>query len=337
MKKAIHYHQLENNNIQCLLCPHKCFMRPDERGKCLVRINKSGMLLAENYGQVSAIHFDPIEKKPLYHFYPGSKILSIGTVGCNFSCGFCQNCDISQKRVDEYPGLVTYSPHSLINIAGADEENIGIAYTYNEPVVYFEYMLEIAVLAHEYKYKNVMVTNGFIESEPLRDLLPFMDAFNVDLKSFDNKFYKHHTGGRLLPVLNNLEMIRHENKHLEITTLVIPDLNDDERVFREMILWIRDHLGSETILHLSKYHPANHYYMPATPENTLKNLFDIAKEYLPFVYLGNAYINLGNNTICPDCGNVLINRTGYNVKITGLENGSICKSCQSDLKQHIIL
>jgi pyruvate formate lyase activating enzyme len=286
---------------------------------------------------VSAIHFDPVEKKPLYHFHPGSKILSIGTVGCNFSCGFCQNCDISQKRVDEYAGLVQYSPSSLIDIAGADEENVGIAFTYNEPVVYFEYMLETAAIAHEHSFKNIMVTNGFIEPEPLRELLPHIDAFNVDLKSFDNNFYKRHTGGRLLPVLNSLEMIRNEKKHLELTTLIIPGLNDMEDTFREMVLWIRDHLGSETILHLSKYHPANHYYMPATPESTLKNLFNVAKEFLPFVYLGNIYVNLGNNTICPVCGNVLINRTGYNVKVIGLENGSICKSCHTDLKQHIIL
>ena len=150
MKKATHYNLLENNNIQCLLCPHKCYMRPGERGKCLVRINREGILFVENYGMVSAIHFDPIEKKPLYHFYPGSKILSIGTVGCNFSCGFCQNCDISQKSVEEYPGLTTYGPGSLIEIAGADTENIGIAYTYNEPVVYFEYMLELLKLSFQW-------------------------------------------------------------------------------------------------------------------------------------------------------------------------------------------
>ena len=333
MKEAAYYNVLEENNIQCILCPHKCYIKPGERGKCLVRLNDKGALIAENYGLISSIHFDPIEKKPLYHYYPGSEILSIGTVGCNLSCGFCQNCEISQKRIDEYPGLIPYNAPSLVEIARKGTNNIGIAYTYNEPVIYYEYVIEIAKEAASKGLKNVMVSNGFIETDPLKELLNVMDAFNIDLKSFSGKFYKDHTGGRLKPILKSLELIRESGKHLELTNLLIPGLNDDPKTFKEMISWIRDHLGKNTILHLSKYHPAYQYKIPATPEGTMKRLYSIAKEELNFVYLGNLLVNSGSNTICPNCNKILIARTGYNTKIVGINSDMVCKSCQSELSE----
>ncbi len=334
MKEAAHYSKLEDHSIQCLLCPHSCHLQPGELGKCLVRRNKNGILWAENYGRISAIHLDPVEKKPLYHFYPGYRILSIGTVGCNFSCGFCQNCEISQKSVDEYPSLINFSGEKLAEMALSENGNIGIAYTYNEPVIYFEYVMDIATQVKKAGMKNVMVTNGFIEPGPLDEILEVTDAFNVDLKSFSNEFYRKHTGGRIRPVLKALEMIRAAGKHLELTNLIIPGLNDQPKIFLDMVYWIMDHLGSHTILHLSRYHPDFNYYIQATPERTLHKLFNIAKEHLPFVYLGNIYMSIGNNTICPVCGNILISRSGYDVKITGMNNAPVCDSCQTDLNDY---
>lgn len=337
MKEAAYYNRVEDNNIQCVLCPHKCYIHEGERGKCLVRLNDQGRLYAENYNLISALNFDPIEKKPLYHFYPGSKILSIGTVGCNFSCGFCQNCDISQKTVDEYPGLMEYHTRSLIEMARAEAGNIGLAYTYNEPAIYYEFMMDLAAMTREAGLKNVMVTNGFIETKPLSDLLQFIDAFNVDLKSFDPGFYKQRTGGRLQPVLKTLERIRSSGKHLELTNLVIPGLNDNVSTFRDMIGWIHDNLGINTVLHLSRYHPAYKYQIPATPEPTMHKLYEIAGEKLPFVYLGNIRINSGNNTHCPDCGGVLIKRAGYIVSVSGIQKNNVCKTCGADLKQFLTI
>ncbi len=336
MKEAAYYNKIGDNNIQCILCPHKCFIKNGDRGQCLVRLNRNGALWAENYSLLSAIRFDPIEKKPLYHFYPGYRILSVGSVGCNFSCGFCQNCDISQSRVEEYPGLIPFRPRALIELALSETQNIGIAYTYNEPVIYFEYVMETAELAKAAGLKNVMVTNGFIEPDPLDELLGYIDAFNIDLKSFRKEFYKKHTGGRLVPVLKNLETIRSKGKHLEITNLVIPDLNDNEEEFIEMIDWIGEHLGNDTVLHLSRYHPAYNYQMPATSESTLLKLYAIARNRLKFVYLGNIYTVKGNHTYCPDCGSILITRTGYNISINGMNNTPVCKSCHSDLSRYFI-
>ncbi len=336
MKEAAYYIKIGDNKVQCLLCPHRCNLQDGECGKCLVRVNRNGLLSAENYCMLSAIHFDPIEKKPLYHFYPGYRILSVGSVGCNLSCGFCQNCDISQSRVDEYAGLIPFRPKALIELALSETQNIGIAYTYNEPVIYFEYVLETAQLAKVAGLKNVMVTNGFIEPDPLNQLLDYMDAFNVDLKSFNREFYKKHTGGRLMPVLKNLEAIRTKGKHLELTNLVIPGLNDDVQIFNEMIDWIAEILGKETILHLTRYHPAYNYHMPATPERTLRELYDLAKNRLQFVYLGNTNNEKGSHSFCPVCGSALITRSGYSVNIVGMKYTPVCKSCNSDLSKYFI-
>lgn len=336
MKEAAFYTRTQNNFIRCSLCPHECTLHPDERGKCLVRVNRKGVLYAENYGLVSALHFDPIEKKPLYHFYPGSRILSIGTVGCNLSCGFCQNSDISQKSAEEFGRLVSYRPESLVGMASADDGNIGIAYTYNEPAIFFEFVMETAAIISAAGLKNVMVTNGFIETDPLREMLPLIDAFNVDLKSFSNEFYRDHTGGRLKPVLRSLETISGNGRHLELTNLIIPGLNDDPVVFEDMVCWIHDHLGTGTVLHLSKYFPSFHYKIPSTPDKTMFALFDIARKHLQFAYLGNMRSGLGNDTLCPHCGNLLVTRDGYDIKTPGLLTGPYCKTCRSDLRDFII-
>jgi pyruvate formate lyase activating enzyme len=327
MRDAKYYKTLDQKKVRCNLCPHFCIIDPGERGICGVRKNIQGHLKTENYGLVTAIQFDPVEKKPLYHFYPGKTILSFGSIGCNFTCGFCQNCDISQTTVDDYPWLNHYSIDQILNIAFSEESSIGIAYTYNEPTIYFEFMMDIAREAEKVKLKNVMVSNGFIAGDPLEELLPHIDAFNIDLKSFKNEFYRKQSGARLKPVKETLKRIHEAGKHLEITNLVIPTLNDQRDEFREMLAWIRDELGEETILHLSRYFPAYQMTIPATPKETLENLFDLSKSYLPYSYLGNITSGKGSNTYCPSCENLLIERAGHSIKKRGLDKEGKCGKC----------
>ena len=228
-QRIARWFEAENNNIvKCLLCPHSCKIKEGNSGICGVRLNDKGTLIAASFGKISALHLDPIEKKPLYHFFPGTKILSAGSIGCNLDCVYCQNHDISQAELGTFKIAQTYTPSQLVSEALLYPENIGIAYTYNEPVVWFEFILETAMAAHMAGLKNVMVTNGFINEGPLSELLPFIDAFSVDLKGFGEAFYLKISGGALAPVLNCLKQIRQAGKHLEIVTLVIPHLNDDE-------------------------------------------------------------------------------------------------------------
>ncbi|MGC9345101.1 MAG: AmmeMemoRadiSam system radical SAM enzyme, partial [Bacteroidales bacterium] len=254
MKEAKYYRQL-NGKVECRLCPHYCVINKGKYGICRVRRNEDGKLLTDSYGHIVARHMDPIEKKPLYHFYPGKRILSIGTPGCNLRCFFCQNCGISQTGSDSFSHLNMVYPDELVKTAKKEKNNIGIAYTYNEPTVYFEYMLDTARLAKKEGLQNVMVSNGFIAEEPLQELLSVIDAFNIDLKAFNDSFYKKFTKSSIYPVMDSLEKIHEGSKHLEITYLVIPGLNDDEREFENRIDWIYDNFGKTQVLHISRYFP----------------------------------------------------------------------------------
>lgn len=336
MKTALYFEQTENGNVRCLLCPHLCTIKEGQRGTCGVRRNQDGVLYCETYRKISSLHYDPIEKKPLYHFHPGSIILSIGSVGCNLKCSFCQNCSISQATVDTFHWFNTSTVEEVVGMASAEKENTGISFTYNEPTVSFEYMLEIAELAKSRDLKTVMVSNGFINPEPLGQLLPFMDAFNIDLKAFRNDFYKIQSKAKLEPVLSTLKMISKSSKHLEITNLVIPTLNDEEAVFREMISWIHDELGPYSILHLSRYFPQHKLTIPSTPAGTLRTLFNIAREKLAYVYMGNIASTEGQNTFCPSCGNLLIQRTGYRAVLAGINKNKTCSECGSAVQNLVI-
>ena len=326
MHNASYFEKSEDGKVKCKLCPHECLIRESKAGICKVRKNMNGELYALTYEKVSGLNFDPIEKKPLYHFYPGSVIFSIGSFGCNLQCKFCQNWQTSQSTVFEDHLMEEYSPEELIEISLEKKGNIGIAYTYNEPTVWFECMIDIAKQAKLKGLKNVMVTNGFISKEPLTELLEYMDAFNVDLKAFTEKFYHEITYSRLEPVKENLKIIKQNKKHLEITNLVIPTLNDDEKTFEQMVKWIADELGEETILHLSGYYPTYKMSIDITPVSTLINLHNIAKRYLNYVYVGNVATVEGKDTYCSQCGKVVIRRTGYSTDIFGLDRGS-CKFC----------
>ena len=331
MKEASYYKSLANNEVQCQLCPNECEIDHGERGTCRVRYNLSGKLVAENYGLISAIHPDPIEKKPLYHFYPGSTILSIGSLGCNLSCGFCQNAEISQTSVADYKWAREHSPREIIDLVKTIDNNIGIAFTYNEPTVFYEYMLDTAKIAQKEGFKTVMVSNGFISEDALSVLIDYIDAFNIDLKFFDDRSYKKYCGGRLNPVLKTILEIHESGKHLELTNLVIPSLNNNTRIFNQMIDWIYTNLGDKMVLHLSRYFPAHHFDVPPTDRDHLIELFRRAKRWLPYTYLGN--INTGNtgDTFCKSCGMPVIRRSGYHVQLSGLDRHGNCKNCREKI------
>lgn len=336
MYEAKYFQVVSKDTIRCNLCPHYCVLAQEERGKCGVRKNSEGKLIAENYGVVSSVHLDPIEKKPLYHYFPGASILSVGSVGCNLSCSFCQNCDISQTTVDDYPWLQYHSVDQVLSYNDKYSENLGIAYTYNEPTVYFEFMLDLALEVKKQGLKNVMVSNGYIAGDPLNQVLELIDAFNIDLKAFNNTFYKEFADARLKPVKENLIKIRKAGKHLEITNLVIPTLNDNVDEFLEMVKWIKGELGPETILHLSKYFPAYRLQYPPTPNETIVELFEISKSYLPYTYTGNMNFLPGQNTVCHNCATLLIEReSGYLTHLKGLNTQGQCRSCGTRIIKNI--
>lgn len=336
MKEALFFKEVGDGRVQCLLCPHLCTLSEGKAGKCGVRRNVNARLVTEIYGKLSAVHYDPIEKKPLYHFHPGNIILSIGSIGCNLSCSFCQNCNISQADVSGFPWFKNHSPDEIVQMAAGHGSNLGIAFTYNEPTISFEYMLEVARLAKGKGLKTAMISNGFINVDPLSELLPFMDAFNIDLKAFREEFYNLHTGGSLAPVLDTLIHLKKAGKHIEITNLVIPGLNDDPEVFSEMIDWISSTIGEYTVLHLSRYFPHHELSLDPTPLDTLRKLYALASRKLHYVYLGNVASKKGQQTRCAECGELLIDRTGYHTEVRSIIPDIKCKKCGSPVQNLII-
>jgi len=330
MQEALYYKQLDKNKVQCLLCPHLCKPGPGQYGKCRTRVNQGGKLYTESYGILSAISSDPVEKKPLYHFQPGSRILSIGSFGCNLTCDFCQNCEISQIDQKIFSQHPFRAPEDLVGKAGLHRNNIGLAYTYNEPTVYYEYMISCAALIKERNLSNVMVTNGYINTTPLEDLFPYMDAFNVDLKSFRNTFYIKRSGASLHPVLETISKIARSGLHLELTFLIIPGHNDGETEWKEMIKWIADHCGRGTILHVSRYFPCFKMNSPPTPLYTIERFMNLARLQIDYVYPGNSP-QLDNHTYCPSCGNLLIERFLYESTLKGIGPGNQCTSCKREV------
>ncbi len=324
--EAKYYQSLNENVVQCTLCPHNCIIKEGKSGICRVRINKEGKLYTEVYGYVSAIHSDPIEKKPLYHYYPGSTILSIGSYGCNLRCAFCQNCNISQTAA--LPELIRsyYTPKEIMQQALNQPGNIGIAFTYNEPIVWFEYMYDIAQLAKQAGLKTVVVTNGYINKEPLNSLLEVIDAFSVDLKAFTEDFYTKVTSSKLEPIKETLKQIRQANKHLEVVNLIIPELNDDEFSFTALTKWIASELGKDTVFHISRYFPGYKITTEATSAESMRRLERIAVKELNYVYIGNMRVE-SNNTYCKKCNTLLISRQSYSINTDGLDEDGKCKTC----------
>lgn len=325
-KVAEYYQKRDNKDVRCTLCPHYCYLKEGQYGKCKVRVNIDGELVSMVYGRVEAINFDPIEKKPLYHFYPGSEILSIGTAGCNFNCFFCQNHQLSQRGISLFAKDSGFDKKHLFKMASEREGNIGIAFTYNEPIVFFEYMKSVAKVFKSFDYVTCMISNGYINSPALNELLELIDAFNIDLKAFTKSFYKKYTGGEISPVLKSIESIAQRGNHLELTYLLIPGLNDNIDDFRSMIKWISDHTSVDTPLHISRYFPGYKSNIPPTNPETLEEFYSLAKAKLNYVYIGNYYKNKGNDTLCPKCGEIQIKRNGYDIDVLLEKNGK-CSNC----------
>lgn len=328
MKEAMYYEQLRDGDVRCLLCPHNCIISNIKSGMCLSRGNIEGKLYSANYGIVSSLNLDPIEKKPLYHFYPGKKILSIGTFGCNLRCRFCQNWEISQTGVAENMDTVSYSPEKIADMADkmSKYDNIGLAYTYNEPFIWYEFVLDTAKIIREKGLKNVMVSNGYINSDPLDEILNYIDAFNIDLKAFSERFYREVTGSSIEEVKRTLVKIKKSGKHLEITNLVITGENDSEKEFEDMINWIVKELGRDTILHISRYFPRYKMTAEETSVNTIRKFYEIASKKLDYVYVGNILIEGMENTKCSKCKKTVIERQGYSIKNYGIKEGC-CDNC----------
>jgi pyruvate formate lyase activating enzyme len=322
LKEALYY-ETEGGVVRCLLCPKHCSIAEGKTGFCRVRRHEAGHLYATTYGRVTSVNLDPIEKKPLFHFYPGSSILSLGTVGCNLSCLFCQNWEISQQEVPTQ----ALSPEQAVDLARRYRGNIGIAFTYNEPLIWYEYVLDTAIRAREHDLKVVLVTNGMIEEPPLRELLPRVDALNVDVKAMTQPFYGELCRGDAAAVRRTVEICHAEGKHVELTNLVIPNWNDTDDDFRQLVNWAAD-LSVDLPLHFSRYHPAYRLTEPATPMETLLRARGIGQERLHYVYVGNVSVPGGEDTICPGCGRVAIARRGFMVVDDNLVD-SRCRSCDT--------
>jgi len=325
MKKMATFFEEKDGGVVCNLCPHKCFLKNGQTGICGVRFNENGILFTKNYGDISSISMDPIEKKPLYHFSPGTEILSVGTWGCNLKCKFCQNWEISQEK----PAIKVVTPDQLVQIA-LSRGSKGIAYTYSEPIVWYEFVLDTSRIAHKKGLYNVLVTNGYIEIEPLKLLLQNIDAMNIDLKGFNSEFYKKECLGDYESVLKVIKFAYDYGVHVEVTTLVIPGKNDnEEELVREFEALSK--ISKDIPLHLTRYFPAYKYDIPPTPVDELKKLYLLAKEFLNFVYIGNIFESEYESTICPECNTPLIIREGYDVKILNLTKEGKCKICGREI------
>lgn len=319
MKEALFYEKGPGNQVRCKLCFHQCVLNEGQTGFCLARKNEGGVLVAETYGKLVAAHMDPIEKKPLYHFHPGEDVLSVAANGCNLACPFCQNREISREiSKSEY-----ITPEQLIGVTKR-YKSAGIAYTYTEPLVWYEYVLESAKLAHQNGLYNVIVSNGIIEEQPLRQLLPFLDAANIDLKG-DAAFYRKVLKGERKSTLRTIRMLFEANVHVEITMLLIPGQNDSEEQAGEVISFIAN-LDPLIPLHLSRYFPHGNYPAPATPPQTMLRVYREARKRLPYVYVGNILMEVGRNTSCPSCGSIIVERLGYRTGKKNISNNR-CQKC----------
>jgi pyruvate formate lyase activating enzyme len=331
MYPALYYEPREDGQVQCRLCPHGCVLEPDSFGRCNTRVNLGGTLYTHSYGVLSAISTDPVEKKPLYHFLPGRSILSIGSFGCNLKCDFCQNCTISQIDPQVFKHHPIREPEDIVDKALLHRDNIGLAYTYNEPTVYFEYMIKCAALIKEKRLMNVMVTNGYINKEPLEALLPYMDAFNIDLKSFRDEFYKSRSSASLRPVLETILRVAKSDSHMELTFLLIPGYNDSESEWDDMIRWIEQNCGPDTILHVSKYFPRFKLRSFPTPIRTIQQFLHAASDRIHYVYPGNIPQS-DTHTRCPGCGAVVIERGFQRARTIGLDRSGHCARCHFKIK-----
>ena len=315
---------VEDDAVRCELCPHRCRIGEGGRGICGVRRNVAGTLRAESYGHLSAIAVDPIEKKPLYHFHPGRSILSIGSIGCNFRCTFCQNAHLVEGNAP----LQRVAIDDLLRAAQA-ENSVGIAFTYNEPTIGFEFVRDCARAFRDAGLKNVLVTNGYVNPEPLAELLPLIDAMNIDLKSMKPDYYRRLCGGTLEPVLDTIRAAS-KATHVELTTLLVTGENDSDADIRAVVDFVAG-VDPEMPLHFSRYFPMHRMTAPPTPPDRLESAFAIASKQLRYVYVGNIGLPGTSDTHCPACGRTVVRRDGYRTEATGL-SGNRCAGCRAALR-----
>ena len=318
-KPAAYWETLDKEMVQCHLCPHQCKIKPGADGKCHNKQNVDHVLYAKHYGEVTALAMDPMEKKPLYHFYPGRMIFSVGTQGCNLTCSFCQNWHLWDGDVK----TDAVEPDEIVALAKR-EGSMAIAYTYNEPFMSYEYVRDIARLARAAGLKNVLVTNGFYNPEPFEALLPLIDAMNIDLKSIRDDYYRKLCGGRVEPVLRTIARAA-KGCHVELTNLVVTGENDRDEDFQDLVDFVAG-VNPEIPLHFSAYHPMYKMENPPTPTERLRAANRIAREKLKYVYVGNVMLSEGQDSLCPTCGKVLVKRNGYQIKI-GTLKGANCGAC----------
>lgn len=327
MIEALLYDKRANNQVACRLCAHFCLINRGERGRCGVRENRDGTLYSLVYGHTIARHVDPIEKKPLYHFYPGSRSFSIATPGCNMHCHWCQNAGISQVPRDlKFPVGDAMAPEQVV-VAAQQSGSRSIAYTYTEPTIFFEYSFDTARRAQEAGIANVYVSNGYMSAAVLDLIHPYLDAANIDLKTFRDPTYRKYAGARLQPVLDSLKKLHALDIWLEVTTLIIPGINDDAQELKELAEFIVTELGATTPWHISRFYPQYRLdHLPPTPLATINQAVEIGRAAgLVHVYAGN--LGVDNNTLCPGCGMTLIQRRGYDLKSNRIGRESCCPDC----------
>ena len=332
--EARYWHEIEDGRIQCDLCPRLCRLHDEQRGLCFVRKRQNDRMVLTSYGKSSGFVIDPIEKKPLNHFYPGSSVLSFGTAGCNLSCDFCQNWDISKSR--EMDTLASQASPKALAEACVTQQCKSIAFTYNDPVIFLEYAVDTAKECHAHGIKTVAVTAGYVEPAARREFFSVIDAANIDLKAFTEAFYRKYTKSALAPVLDTLVYLKRETEvWFEITTLLIPDLNDSNEELDRQCDWILKNLGDEVPLHFSAFHPDFRMNdRPRTPPSTLTRARNLAKAHgIKHVYTGNVHDEEGDTSHCANCGETLIVRDWYSLKGFFVENGQ-CPKCKVALAGH---
>ncbi len=327
MKKAMYWEERKEGKVKCYLCPHNCLISEGKRGLCNVRENQEGTLYSLIYGKTASLAVDPIEKKPLYHFHPGSKVLSYGTMGCNLSCNFCQNASLSCGDPDS-PYLKERSVEDMVE---AILQHDGVAWTYNEPTISYEFSYDVfKELKTNYDKYTVYVTNGYIEDEPLEKIIPYLDAMNIDIKAFNKKFYKEIVGAELEPVLETAKRAVENDVHVEVTYLIIPGHNDSKKELRKFSRWVKGNLGGDNVVHFSRFHPDHEMRdTPSTSPDKMEEAREIAKKTgLNFVYLGN--MRADNDTRCPNCNTTILSRSYFSSGIVDLEDGK-CPNCGRDI------
>lgn len=329
-KEGFRYVKLQNDRVMCTICPNQCVLSPGDRSVCRSKVNIDGVLYSLAYGNPCSVNIDPIEKKPLFHFRPTTTAFSIAATGCNFRCLNCQNWEISQKKPEEVRFYEMFPPQVVENAAKAGA--VSIAYTYSEAITYFEYMIDTARIARKQGIKNLLISNGYINRQPLLELCKVLDGANINLKSISDEIYRKLNGGRLQPVLNTFKTLHRQGVHFEMTNLVVPGYTDDSEMVKRMCHWIIENLGTDYPLHFLRFFPKYKLdRLPPTPESTLIRFRELAMAAgISYVYVGNIPGHAGNNTYCHQCKKILIERRGYSIPQYNLD-GESCKFCKTKI------